>query len=152
MSARSPFADNASKSSRRADKSKKSVIGRGPKREAQELSRSSGRRRAAEDKEEEGQRGTTERRRKRKRKRKQGERVDEDGKERGEAGGRRNREGGGRSHGAVVETKVEVDDHDQSAWRERIVHPIILYLNNFAHSIDIIYIFLYKNCFIPEPN
>lgn len=59
MSARSPFADNASKSSRRADKSKKSVIGRGPKREAaerrieEELSRSSGRRRAAEDMEEE---------------------------------------------------------------------------------------------------
>lgn len=59
MSACSPFADNASKSSRRADKSKKSVIGRGPKREAmerrieEELSRSSGRRCAAEDKEEE---------------------------------------------------------------------------------------------------
>lgn len=31
-----------------------------------------------------------------------------EGEERGEAGGRRDREGGGRSHGAVVETKVEV--------------------------------------------
>lgn len=117
MSARSPFADNASKSSRRADKSKKSVIGRGPKREAverrieEELSRSSGRRRAAEDKEEEERRGTTEHWRKRKRVRKQGERVDDDGMEKsGEEAGReeRPREGGRRSHEAVVETKVEV--------------------------------------------
>jgi len=87
MSACSPplFADNASKSSRRADKSKKSVIGRGAKREAverrieEELSRSSGRRRTVEDKEEEEQRGTTEHRRKKERERKQGERVNDDG-------------------------------------------------------------------------
>lgn len=109
MSTCSPFADNTPKASRRADKGKKkSVIGRKAKgivterRIEEELSRSSGRRRPAEDKEEESRRTTREREQERVRKARRKSRTRRNSKTRSEGEETKRRK---KSYG-VVETRM----------------------------------------------